>query len=153
MTIDLYTIQDDPKKLIKTLTAVSTGITCKPGEPCSILTPRLMVSYNAAYIGANYMYVPAWGRYYFLNPPTLITGSRLELSGSVDPLMSWAQSLLNIECTVVRSESAGINYMQDNKLPVDPSQSFVQGILFENAPFEPIHESDTWFVLTVNGGA
>ena len=153
MTINLYTTNDDPKVLTKALTLIAGNVVCKPYEPCSVLAPRVKIRYVSTYISANYMYIPEWGRYYFLSPPNLLPGEQMELTGSVDPLMSWAQSLLNIDCTVVRSESAGINYMQDNKLPVDPSQSFVQGILFQNAPFAPTIESDTWFVLTVNGGS
>ena len=153
MTVNLYSTTDDPKKLIKSITQIGSSITCKPGEPCSILTPTIILNYDDTYISANYAYISAWGRYYFLNPPIMLTGRRLQFNGSVDPLMSWHQNILDIDCTVVRSESVGVNYMPDSKLPVDPSRSFVEGILFPNDPLTPDTTDSYFYVLTVNGGS
>lgn len=149
MTVDLYTTTADPRELTKSKTAIASGITCKPAAPFSILNPRIILSYSAAYAACNYVYIGEFSRYYFATPQVL-TGNEIQLDCSVDALSSYDLSNVPIMC--VRSESTGINYCPDNKLPIDPEQSFIEGKLFPNQPLlwdSQLVETDNYLV-TVN---
>lgn len=148
MTINLYSTSDDPRKVTKTLTTIASGISCKPSDPCSLIAPRLLLDYSSTYAGTNYIYITDFQRYYFAEL-TLITGRELQLSCKLDPLMSF--DLTDIEVLAVRSESAGVNFVPDSKLPIDPSRCFVQGILFPDQPLSG-GSSGLDYLLTVNGG-
>lgn len=119
MTIDLYSTSDDPRKINKSLTTIASSLSCKPAEPCSLIAPRLILNYSSTYSGTNYIYISDFDRYYFAEL-TLLTGTELLLSCKLDPLMSFA--LDDITIHAIRSESAGINYVVDPQLPIEPSR-------------------------------
>lgn len=154
MTINLLTTSDDPRNITKSYTTIAEGVTCKPAEPCSILTPRIILNNGTNYIDTNYIYIPTWHRYYFAEV-TALTGRELMLNCSVDVLMSY--NLSDVPILATRSESAGVNYFPDKQLPVDPDRCFIEGILFPQQPFtegaQP--EGSIWennnYLLIVNG--
>lgn len=133
MTISLYVTNSNPKSLTKALTQIGDAKVITPTAQISTLNPVLVLTYNAALLPCNYIYIPKFGRYYFATVSTDIAG-RIILSCKVDYLMSWAAYIKECPCVVVRAEQAGVNMIPDNKLPVDPSRSFVQGVLFPNQP-------------------
>lgn len=149
MTINLLTTSDDPRKLIKSYTTIAAGVTCKPAEPCSILAPRIILNNGTNYINTNYIYIPAWHRYYYAEV-TALTGRELMLTCSVDVLMSY--NLGNVPILATRSESAGVNFFPDKQLPVDPDRCFIEGILFPQQPVEETSLSeDNHYLIIVNG--
>ena len=152
MTITLMQTADDPRKIGKTTQTIAADVACKPSEPFTLLQPRILIDYAAAYMGCNYVYIPEFSRYYFAEL-TLMSGRELLLTCKIDVLNSFDLSDVEIMC--VRSESAGINLAPDSKLPVDPSRSYVQGVLF---PQQPMMQStlETYmtyqYLLITNGG-
>lgn len=149
MTINLYSTADDPRKVTKTLTTIASDVVCKPAEPCSMLEPRILLNYSAAYNGTNYIYISDFDSYYFAEK-TLVTGGELLLTCKLDPLMSFDLSDIEIMC--IRSESAGTNYVPDSKLPIDPSRCYIYGKLFPEQPFTTNINTGYDYLLTVNGG-
>lgn len=151
MTINLLTTSDDPRKLTKSYTTIAAGVTCKPAEPCSILTPRIILNNGTNYINTNYVYIPAWHRYYYAEV-TALTGRELMLNCSVDVLMSY--NLDNVPILATRSESAGVNYFPDKQLPVDPDRNFIEGILFPSQPVakaDGLFLEDNEYLIIING--
>ena len=148
MTINIYSTSDDPRKVGKTLTTIASSVTCKPSEPCTILEPRVILNYSSTYTAANYIYISDFDAYYFAEK-TLLTGGELLLTCKLDPLQSF--SLDNIEVMVIRSESVGVNYATDGKLPIDPSRCWIEGKLFPQQPFDTT-VTGLDYLITVNGG-
>ena len=154
MTVDLYNTTDDPRKIGKTLTTIATGITCKPSQPFSILTPRIILNNTAGYTACNYVYIPDFSRYYFAEI-NMLTGVEIEIVCSVDVLNSY--DLSNVPILATRSESAGVNFFPDRQLPVDPSRCFIEGILFPDQPLteSAIPSGEVWennnYLIVVNG--
>lgn len=152
MTITLMQTADDPRKIGKTTQTIAADVACKPSEPFTLLQPRILIDYASAYMACNYVYIPEFSRYYFAEL-TLISGRELLLTCKIDVLNSFDLSDVEIMC--VRSESAGINLAPDSKLPVDPSRSYVQGVLF---PDQPMMQTtvETYatnqYLLITNGG-
>ena len=149
MTINLYSTSDDPRKVSKTLTTIASSVVCKPAEPCSMLEPRILLNYSASYNGANYIYISDFDSYYFAEK-TLVTGGELLLTCKLDPLMSFGLS--NIDVTVVRSEIAGVNYVKDSQLPIDPNRFTTYGEPFSGDIID-LNDSDTHhYILVLNQG-
>lgn len=149
MTINLYSTADDPRKVSKTLTTIASSVVCKPAEPCSMLEPRILLNYSASYNGSNYIYISDFDSYYFAEK-TLVTGGELLLTCKLDPLMSFGLS--NIDVTVVRSEIAGVNYVKDSQLPIDPNRFTTYGEPFSGDIID-LNDSDTHhYILVLNQG-
>lgn len=126
LSITLYTSTADPKEVDKSskLTQIgSSAITATPTESIDMLNPQVILNYNASYIGANYAYIPAFGRYYYIDGVDVQPGQIITLSMSVDPLMSFRNSIANCMACVTRSESVGQpTEIVDDRLPIDPNK-------------------------------
>ena len=105
MTITFYRITDDKKQVSKTLNSTtkikdSTGVI---KTDCSVMEPRLEMSYDVALITANYMYIPDFGRYYFID--RIDTGAqRLFIQGHIDVLQTYSEQIRDLYCVVARQE-------------------------------------------------
>lgn len=106
MTITFYRITDDKKQVSKTLNNTtkikeSTGVI---KSDCSVMEPRLEMEYDVALITANYMYIPDFGRYYFID--RIDTGAqRLFIQGHIDVLQTYSTQIRNLYCIVARQEN------------------------------------------------
>lgn len=122
MTVTLYNITDDPRKLNKTLPQTSkTYNTVDALDIVSVVNPTLILSYDGDYIDCNYCYVKEFDRYYFCKT-SVDTGGRIVLTCTVDPLMSFADDIKECQACITRNENTGIGYVVDNKLPIDPNR-------------------------------
>ena len=67
---------------------------------------------------ANYMYIPEFGRYYFIRDITIGVTGLYVISSRVDVLMSYKDQILNLECFIERNEYAFDPSLEDNLLPL-----------------------------------
>ena len=151
MYVSFYKCADDPKKVNKSLTSIGTlsNITINPTDTMSMTKPVLVMAYDSKYLTANYVYISEFDRYYHCSV-SIAPGRRCIVNCVVDPLYTFRSGLLNIPVTVIRSESAGINYVPDKQLPVDPSRFQLIGIgqgYFQN-PFS--FTSGRRFAIQIN---
>lgn len=120
MNVSLYSITADPRQVVKSL-GTATVVVATPMQPCSIFTPHIILNYNSSLKNVNYMYISDFGRYYYITDISVTPGGQIEITGSVDVLMSFATGIKNATATIVRSESIGAPTMiPDNKLPINP---------------------------------
>lgn len=144
LSITLYTSTADPKEVDKSskLTQIgSAAITATPTNDIDILNPVVVLNYNSNYIGANYAYIPAFERYYYINDKSVKPGQAITLTMSVDPLMSFKSSILGCKACVTRSESVGgPTEVNDDKLPIDPNK---KEILSQVADFDWLNYAGT----------
>lgn len=155
MIVNLYSTGDNPKTVSKTLTAISS-VTARVAHPCNILRPELILSGDATVnaINANYVYIPDFGRYYFIKDHTTNTAVRIILSCEVDPLMSWSAGIRASKQLVTRSESIGKpTYTPDDQYLLKPNKD-VKVIAFEGGYFnlESATQISYNFLLNVAGG-
>lgn len=136
MTINLYVTSSNPKSLTKALTQIGDAKVITPTAQISTLNPVLVLTYNAALLPCNYVYIPRFNRYYFATVSTDIAG-RIILSCKVDYLMSWAAYIKECDANIIRAEQAGVNYVVDKQLPIDENRYFTEGKKFSNTPFDP----------------
>lgn len=146
MIVTIGTTTNDKRDLNKLFSGVD--VTVQPKQPCDILNPVFVLDYNSEFVSANYVYCPDFGRYYFIvKPPTLLQGHRMELSCSVDVLMSFNANIKNVSALVVRQEHAGLS------LQSDPSVMIKNYAIIDSYPFPS--RFDTAFgsyVMQVIGG-
>ena len=153
MNITLYTTADDVRTVNKALNTVKV-VTATPTEPMNVLTPTLIINYDNNVLSANYVYIPALNRYYYIDNMDLLKGNRLLLTCRVDVLKTYAAALTDCGCIVTRSESIGTpTEVPDKNLPVDPNREEIKSIIFDKDPFniDAINTAKCW-QLTTNGG-
>lgn len=154
MTIKLYTITDDKRKVVKIadyeqVTPLAT-LTAHFKADVDILDPVLEVEYSANIAAANYFYVPDWGRCYFIIGIT--TGAqRCYVSGHVDVLQSYKDSILDLQCVIARQEQKDSKH--SNGYLNDPMWINLQPprtIIYE---FPQKFHQEGNYVIAVGGGA
>ena len=102
MDVYIYKNSDDKRVLNKTMDT-QRSVTADIKGTCSITAPNLILSYQG--VDFNYIYVPAWSRYYFVTDITVTTGGRVEVRCKVDVLMSYRDDILNTSAHIIRSET------------------------------------------------
>lgn len=152
ITATFYKITEDSLYLTKDVESTVIGTSsCNIKSACSLLSPVLVLKYNAEIAKANYMYLPEpFNRYYFLAPPVVSPAKRMTFSATVDPLMSWADAIKNVTCVVSRNETPTASdrkYLTDTKMPV-LSDDEVHNEIFLDSTF-----GSSSYVLSVVGGA
>ena len=116
MNIILYKNRSDNRVLRKSLTQVSTPLSCDIYGSESIITPRFILEYVG--VEANYCYVAELNRYYYIKDIVLAPGGQRILMCEVDVLMSNIDEILNLNCLILRQENESLcnKYLVDNKM-------------------------------------
>lgn len=146
MQITFYTTSDPPETLDKTLTMIGTATALKPTARVDMLNPVIVCNANTERLKANYVYIDTFDRYYWCTV-SLDTANRMILSCKVDYLMSWKNSIKNCTACILRNENVGINYMKDDKLPIDPNRFYTIGRQFPDTGLTGTAVSGFQFVL------
>lgn len=129
MKIYLKNITADARKVDKwTYGAGNTGTekTVFLTDNTNILYPTLCLDYDAGVFasGFNYCYVPDFKRYYFISGMQCDSGKRIYINCSIDVLNTYKTGILNAPANVIRSQSAGVGFFPDSKLPIEPDRVF-----------------------------
>lgn len=104
MQIEFYTVQDDPKTIPKTLTGGVLISGAIRDSSVDLMQPEITITGNVS--AYNYMYIPDFHRYYFVEPPvTVRTGIQI-VRGRVDVLQTYAPQIFN--CPAVLDRSANL---------------------------------------------
>lgn len=152
MNITLYTTTDDMRTVNKTLSVVKS-VTATPTEPMNVLAPTLIINYDNSVLLANYVYIPALNRYYYIDNLDLLKGNRILLSCRVDVLKTYANDIRNCNCICARSESIGTpTQIPDKNLPIDPNREDIVSIVFSNDPLNVDPQANTakcWQLTTI----
>lgn len=149
MNITLYNNASSNNTVHKSITAIGNTLTCNTNEPMDVMNPRISVNYNAAYLAANYMYIPEFGRYYYIENIEIQNGNILYISGHVDVLMSFWNSFKNSPCIANRSSSNYDEYIEDSMVNIlDTYRTEVRKLSGE---FTPTSGGSNHYVLTIGG--
>lgn len=106
MTITLYHTNDNPKTVDKTLTDASSEQYATLRDAVDILRPVLRIQRTVTLDQYNYVEIPAFGRYYFIESITVDRTGLSELQCVVDPLMSHKAELMTCPAIFDRSANA-----------------------------------------------
>ena len=127
MTVNLYNVADDPRVLNKTL-GTAVNLNCELLYPSDLLNPRIKISASSFTPQLNYMYIQAFGRYYFITEVTYENGGAVTIQGKIDVLQTYGQAINSLTVNVIRQELGAFTNVVDNMVTVTPKQdvSFVK---------------------------
>lgn len=148
-TVTLYTNSSDRKVVNKNLEKIYS-VKCRLKEPCSILRPVVILTRSlvgAQWASANYAYIPAFNRYYFIDNITVLNGGLIQVEMSVDVLMTYAGNILDSQQEVVRSESLNSKMYIDTEMPLQANK-IITPVIIGGFP----DSSGNNYYLTVAGG-
>lgn len=115
INISLYQMNDDPRKVGKTLGAALATHTITLKEGCSIDRPTVSFSGSAAVMAtANYAYIDTFGRYYWIRDRNMLVNGVCELTLESDPWESFKTQLKNVYATITRNEFIRDGYLIDD---------------------------------------
>ena len=77
------------------------------------LFPEIKLSSD--YSDYNYIFVPSFNRYYFVNEVERLSGEHIIVKCKVDVLMTYKDDILNLKCNDVRNERERRGEMLDDK--------------------------------------
>lgn len=146
MQVIFYNNKSDERKLSKSLSTLSSA-NCHLKEPCDILYPvvKLKRADLSGYAQCNYMYIPTFNRYYFAEV-TALTGDMVEIKAiKPDVLMTYANGIRSIYCTINRQENVFNKFYVDNELPIRQTKQ-IQLVSVGT------YDAGTGIYLTVDGG-
>ena len=123
MKIILYENTSPKKKVVKKLTRAKE-LEGNLLDECSIADPSITIEIDnlSQY---NYMYIPAFHRYYYFTKPIVVQNKIWRINAHTDVLMSSKDNLLKNQCVVEKVENGGSNYVDDGSWTVR-ADSFVQ---------------------------
>ena len=144
MVVYIYKNSDDKRKLNKSLT-MQRDVYADIKGTCSIVAPTLILAYQN--VDFNYIFVPAWSRYYFVTDIIVTTGGRVEIRCKADVLMSFNSSIKALECLIYRNENYQIcdRYLQDSNIV----QSIKKEEVVESFGDTVITNPQNCFLLTI----
>lgn len=124
------------------------NVSCTLKQNTNIKTPTFIIKANFDdIIKANYLYIPSFTRYYYIDNIVSVNGGLFELSCSVDVLMSFKDTIRQNKAIIERQET------QNNLFFNDGSFSCYQNphIITKTFPsgFNPSAQN---YILTVAGG-
>lgn len=156
INVKFYTCNDDPRTLKKeTMSPVlDNEIPATLTANTSILQPTLLIKYNEAVCGANYMYIPHFKRWYTIENITVTEGERMTVTGMSDPVYTMKDKILNCPCVCIRKTAQSPTDVPDTQLPVNPVKGYeTSKFLGGTNDFAPVTSpADEYYILTVKGG-
>ena len=113
----------------------------------SIIDPEILIECDLEDVAlSNYMYIPEFGRYYFITNITSVRSSLVQFEAHCDVLMSFKDEILANSAIIKRNEGAYDLYLQDPKIK-ELSRPRFQQLYFEDG-YEP-DVDDISFILAV----
>lgn len=151
MTINFYSVEDDPRTVEKTLISTYPNVGVNLLGSCSVHDPQLVLSYDSRLLSSNYFEIVEWNSYYFMGDPVLSPGGRCTIVGHEDVLMTYKDKILALNAYCTRCESKFERYAIDSKVP-SLVTSIVTNLQFSGHVFSA-DGSQRQFLLTVKGGS
>ena len=112
ITIKLYNNLSDKIVVDKNISQL-LEMTGSLKDESSVTNPIILIETNDLnVIKSNYMYIGAFGRYYYTTCKVIKTGL-VEISGIVDVLMSFKTALLQLKAVIYRQENEWNLYLND----------------------------------------
>ena len=156
ISISYGTCKADPRKLDKSSDfTIQSSANVYMKEDSSLMNPVFILSSSIINIvNVNYLEVPSWGRYYFVDDIIVMTGQQVALKCHEDVLMSNAAAIGDLLCYLDRTEkdADADKYMPDSAVPAECRRKCIT-LDFDVTPFRANYGSDTVYVLTVLGGS
>lgn len=117
--IVFYNNSSQKNRLDKDLAQVVT-MTGALRNTCSIINPVIQIyePNNLLFLNTNYMYIQAFGRYYFINNIISVKNNLFEVHAHVDVLSTYKQQIRANDAVIARNENKYNLLLQDDDFAV-----------------------------------
>ncbi len=145
MTIEFYVNQSEKNRLDKTLVS-AFNLNGELKEDCSIIDPVIKIVGDVSSMASvNYMYIPSFSRYYFINNVISINNEICEVHAHVDVLSTYKDEIRAQRAVISRQEKKWNLYLNDGVFktyqnPYIITKAFSSGFTSQH------------FVLSIAGG-
>lgn len=101
-------------------------------EDTKVTSPTILVSFEP--INYNYVYIPKWNRYYFINDCSTYSNTLWQVSLVEDVLATFRGAIGNTRCNILYTTQSNRTDIVDSRLPVrstilsDHTQSAINGL-------------------------
>ena len=133
--IELYQNTAESNRVDKSL--FLTHVTTISGalrEQCSLISPTITIAYPKV-PDFNYVYIEAFGRYYFVTGVVSVRYNLWEISLECDVLMTYKDKLLECEAFIDRNENTFNPLIVDRRKVIEQGQNIIT-LAAENEVFE-----------------
>ena len=115
MTIKFYKNLSDNVVVDKNITQIGSDQTGTLREACSIIDPVIKFEKftNFDLSACNYLYIPDFGRYYYINEIIAISDKMFEIHCHVDVLRTYRSGIRSNSAVIARQESQYNLYLPD----------------------------------------
>lgn len=148
MTIDLLQTDSSNNTIGKNITSLKQEVSCDVKGNISIVNPVVVLSFDVETLKTNYVYIPSYGRYYYISDIINLSGGRVELHLKVDVLESFKDDIKNSIAIIDKqqlSEKSNV-YLNDGSY-VTQEKEFHSVINFQNGFLD-----DGEYILITCGG-
>lgn len=146
----LYMNSSNPNVISKKLSG-ETSCPCDFKNPMDVENPVVYIGASDSYATYNYMYIPAFGRYYFAK---CVAGNSqtLTFECTSDPLMSFKTAILSSKAVIARNPWKYDKYLPDSQIPIE--SRIIKGTYkFPNNHFASSSSTpNRHYILTTLGG-
>lgn len=141
-------INSSPKdKIGKTLDTFGS-YECLLKEDTSIVKPTILIGNVENLSACNYMYIPALGRYYYIDNIVSVNNGLWAVSGHVDVLETYKDKILSNSAIIEGTERKNVNkYLYDNDAFVVNCKHKTDIITFPSG----LNETGEFILITAGG--
>lgn len=112
MTINLYVNVSEKERVTKTL-SLEKSFSGTLREQTSVIDPVISIESTDNLSQYNYMYIPDFGRYYYIRNVESVKNGLWRITGHVDVLMSFKSQILQNSGVIERQENKWNLYLPD----------------------------------------
>lgn len=149
MILTLYTNKSDSNVVDKNLTQV-IQLEGTLRESTSIVNPVFTVAMESP-SNVNYIYCPAFNRYYYVTDVVSVVTGLWAFSCHVDVLMSYRANIRSLSAIIARQENEYNLYLDDDQLITTCKRQYWTKA-FETRVVPPSGTNDLSFIITIAGG-
>lgn len=146
MNVTLYNNSSENNVIGKNLTTVK-NLTCTLKDRSSIINPVLILETDSDIVNANYLYIPLWNRYYFINSIEALTGTRYVINAVVDVLQSFASGIKASSVLLMDTEVTGKNNYLSSENWVSNVKNKTDIVVFPSG----LNEQGEFILITAGG--
>lgn len=148
LTLILYRNNSERNRLRKYINIISTE-TGTLREKSSMLNPSILMEYDKV-PDFNYVQIPNFKRYYYVDEIVSEGFNRWRIELSVDVLMSFSLSILELEAFVNRNEFDYNSLIVDNKLPKTSTENKIIISPVDNSRFNVDKQKARYIITGTN---
>lgn len=144
--VNLMINQSDTRDVNKTLATYKMGINCNLKSSTELINPTIYLSKDVGIEldAFNYVYIPDFSRYYYVQNSSKELGGVIQIDCHVDVLMSHKDAIGNLTAIVERQEKNYNLYLS----PLDIPNFAYRRIQTKQFPNQPLNVSGTTILLT-----